>query len=39
MHRAMIDEDDEVRDRATLYYHVLKEKNAKVVSKLDVEGW
>ena len=32
MHRAMIDEDDEVRDRATLYYHVLKEKNAKLNS-------
>jgi len=32
MHRAMIDEDDEVRDRATLYYNILKEKNAKLNS-------
>ena len=32
MHRAMIDEDDEVRDRATLYYNILKEKNTKLNS-------
>jgi coatomer protein complex subunit gamma len=33
LHRAMIDEDDEVRDRATHYYHILKLKNEKLNSR------
>lgn len=36
--RSMVDEDDEVRDRATFYYHVLKLKDDKLNSQMIING-
>jgi len=34
----MVDEDDEVRDRATFYFHVLKLKSAQLNSQMIING-
>ena len=38
LQRSMVDEDDEVRDRATFYYHVLKLKSAQLNSQMIING-
>ncbi len=35
----MIDADDEVRDLATFYYHILRQKERALVSLYIVEGY
>jgi len=36
--RSMLDEDDEVRDRATFYYHTLKEEEKSLNSAYILNG-
>ena len=38
LQRSMVDEDDEVRDRATFYFHVLKLKSAALNSQMIING-
>ena len=38
LQRSMVDEDDEVRDRATFYFHVLKLKSAQLNSQMIING-